>query len=244
MQAALDELQSLRGRLFAGGNIVATLVSPEAPAAGCETLRKLFGSVPAGPEIECPSLSDSAKAASIEKGTRKETAYVAAGWLARSAKPVETASFLIAGEVLSRRMQLELREKRGLAYSIECGVTPLPGGAIILAYLGTGAARLEEACAALEKEVRGLGERPPDAPEVDIAKNRLLGRRSRSELSSINEAYALGFDLLLCGRLRYQPMKVLISAAAAGDVKDAIESVLAWDRAAVLRLVPEAPQGK
>ena len=244
MQAGLDELRSLRGRLFAGGNIVATLVSPEAPSAGCETLRKLFGSVPAGPEIECPSLPDSAKAASIEKGTRKETAYVAAGWLARSAKPVETASFLIAGEVLSRRMQLELREKRGLAYSIECGVTPLPGGAIILAYLGTGAARLEEACAALEQEVRGLGERPPDAAEVEIAKNRLLGRRSRSELSSINEAYALGFDLLLCGRLRYQPMKVLISAAAAGDVKDAIESVLAWDRAAVLRLVPEAPQGK
>jgi len=244
MQADLDELRSLRGRLFAGGNIVATLVSPEAPATGCETLRKLFGGMPVGPGIECPPLPDSAKAASIEKGTRKETAYVAAGWLARGAKPVETASFLIAGEALSRRMQLELREKRGLAYSIECGVTPLPGGAIILAYLGTGAARLEEASAALEQEVRGLGERPLAAAEVDIAKNRLLGRRSRSELSSINEAYVLGFDLLLCGRLPYQPMKVLISTAAAADVKGAIESVLTWDRAAVLRLVPEAPQGK
>jgi predicted Zn-dependent peptidase len=244
MRAGLDELQSLRGRLFAGGNIVATLVSPETPADGNETLRKLFGGVPAGPAIECPPLPDSAKAASIEKGTRKETAYVAAGWLARSAKPAELASFLVAGEVLSRRMQLELREKRGLAYSIECGVTPLPGGAVILAYLGTGAARLDEARAALELEVRGLGERPPDAAEVEIAKSRLLGRRARSELSSINEAYVLGFDLLLCGRLPFQPMRGLISAASAADVRSAVGSVLAWDRSIVLRLVPEGPQGK
>ena len=55
MQAGLDDLQSLRGRLFAGGNVVATLVSPEAPSEGCETLRKIFGGVPAGPGIECPS---------------------------------------------------------------------------------------------------------------------------------------------------------------------------------------------
>jgi predicted Zn-dependent peptidase len=244
MRTTLDELQSLRGRLFAGGNIVATLVSPEAPSAGCETLRKLFGSVPVGPGIECPPLPDSVKVASIEKGTRKETAYVAAGWLARSAKPAERASFLVAGEVLSRRMQLELREKQGLAYSIECGVTPLPGGAVILAYLGTGAARLEEARVALEQEVRGLGERPPGAVEVEIARSRLLGRRARSELSSINEAYMLGFDLLLSGRLPFQPMNGLIAAATVADVTGAIESVLAWDRSIVLQLVPEAPQGK
>jgi zinc protease len=244
MQTSLDQLQSLRGRLFAGGNVVATLVSPEAPSAACETLRKLLGGVPPGPAIECPLLPDSARAASIEKGTRKETAYLAAGWLARSAKPAGIASFLVAGEVLSRRMQLELREKRGLAYSIECGVTLLPGGAVILAYLGTGAARLDEARAALEREVRGLGERPPDEAEIEIAKNRLLGRRFRSELSSINTAYALGFDLLLCGRLPYQPMNGLISAATGAEVNGAAESILSWDRAVVLRLVPEAPQGK
>lgn len=242
--AGLDEIQSLRGRLFAGGNIVATIVSPEAPSAGCETLRKLFGGVPPGPAIECPPYPDSVKAASIEKGTKKETAYIAAGWFARSAKPGETASFLVAGEALSRRMQLELREKRGLAYSIECGVTPLPGGAVVLAYLGTGAARLEEARAALEQEVRGFGERPPDAAEIEIAKNRLLGKRSRSELSSVNAAYALGFDLLLCGRLEFQPTNGFIAAATVTDVGGAIEAILSWDRAIVLRLVPEAPQGK
>ncbi len=244
MRTTLDELQSLRGRLFAGGNIVATLVSPEAPEAGRKTLLKLFGGVTGGPAIECPLLPDSVKAASLEKETRKETAYVAAGWLARRHEPSGVASFLVAGEVLSRRMQLELREKRGLAYSIECGVTPLPGGAVILAYLGTGAARLDEARAALEQEVRGLGERPPDSIEVEIAKSRLLGRRSRSELSSINAAYALGFDLLLRGRLPLRPMNGLIAAATVADVRGGIESALAWDRAAVLRLVPEAPRGR
>jgi predicted Zn-dependent peptidase len=244
MRAGLDELQSLREGLFAGGNVVATLVSPLEPSVGCTMLGRFFGGAPSGPAFECPLLPDSARAASLEKGTRKETAYVAAGWLARSAKSAETASYLVAGEALSRRMQLELREKRGLAYSIDCGVTPLPGGAIVLAFLGTGAPRLEEALAALEREVRGLGERPPDAAEVEIAKNRLLGRRARSELSSINEAYVLGLDLLLCGRLPLRQMNGLIAAATVDDVKNAIASAMPWDRAVVLRLVPGTPQGK
>ena len=244
MRVPLENLQTLRARLFTGGNTIATLVSPETPERGCEILKTLLGKLPAGPAIECPPLPDSVKAASIEKGIRKEGAYIAAGWLGRCPTPAGTASLLVAAEVLSRRMQLEMREKQGLSYSIECGGTPLPGGVVLMAYLGTGAPKLEEARGSLEREVRGLRERAPDANEVEIAKSRLLGKRARSGLSSINEAYALGFDVLLGEGGAFHSMNALIGAVTADDVNKAIGAVMAWDRAVVLRLVPEAPAGR
>lgn len=239
MKVAIEELHSLRERVFAGGNIVATLVSPETPAAGCAALRELLAAVPFGPALDCPTLPAPAAASAVEKTTRKEGAYIAAGWFVRSPTAAGTASALVAGEILSRRMQLELREKRGLAYSIECGVVPLPGGSTVMAYLGTGAPRIDEARGALEAEVRGLRERPPDAAETEIAKSRLIGKRSRSELSSINKAYALGLDIYLGGAEAFRSTKSLIGAVSAEDAARAIES-LSWDGALVIRLMPEA----
>ncbi len=244
MRVPMEDLAALRERLFAGRNIIATLVSPEPASNGCAALKDLLAGFPAGAAVECPPLPEPPPGGSIEKTIRKEGAYIAAGWLVRTSSPSRLASLMVAGEALSRRMQLELREKQGLSYSIECGVTPYPGGAVVIAYLGTGAPRIEEARSSLEREIRGLAERPPDRTEVEIAKNRLLGKRGRSELSSINAAYALGFDLLLGGVLPYQSMKELIGAAPVEGVREAVETNLAWDRASMLNLVPEAAQGK
>ena len=244
MRVSLAELQALRERLFTGANTIATLVGPERPENGCGTLKTLFAGLPAGAAIECPALPDSAKAASIQKGTRKEGAYIAAGWFTRSPSLAETAAYLVAAEVLSRRMQLQMREKEGLSYSIECSGTPLPGGAVVMAYLGTGAPRLEEARAALEREVRGLRSRPLDLAEVEIAKSRLLGKRARSGLSSINEAYSLGFDMLLAGGSAFRSTNECIGAVTAEAVDKAVRDAIVWDRAVVIRLVPEAPAGR
>jgi predicted Zn-dependent peptidase len=152
---------------------------------------------------------------------------------------IGTAAASVAAEILARRMQLELREKRGLAYSIDCSASPLPGGAAVTAYLGTGAARLEEARAALEAEIRGLRERPPDDGEIATAKSRLLGKRSRSELSSVNGAYALGLGVLLGGDGAPLPLGPAVASARDEDVRSIVERTLVWERAVEIRLVPE-----
>jgi predicted Zn-dependent peptidase len=244
MQVSLDELEAFRSRFFVGGAIIGTVVSPGPPAKDCEMLKRLFDRFPPGSAAACPSLPESAKAASVDTTSKKEGAYLAAGWLVKSSTLQETASLLVAGEILSRRMQLELRERQGLAYSIECGVTLLPGGAVVVAQLGTGAQRLPEAQDALEKEIRGLRERLPDAAEVAIARNRLLGKRARSELSSINKAYVLGLDMFLSGAGGFQSMNGLIGAVTADNAQKAIERSLAWDGAVVIRLAPEAARGR
>jgi zinc protease len=244
MRVPLSDVLALRERFFTGRNTIATLVSPETPRGGCATLRELLAGMPEGTAVECPPLPESPKADSIEKGIRKESAVIAEGWLARDENAAGTAALMIAGEALSRRMQLEMREKEGLAYSIDCSVAAVPAGAIVMAYLVTGAQRVDEAERALSREIRGLGEHPPDEAEIEIAKNRILGWRARSELSSINEAWALGFDLLLRGDRPYRSMNELIAGASPADVRSAAREIMPWRRGTVVRLLPEAHRGE
>jgi zinc protease len=244
MRVPLSDVLALRERLFTGRNAIATLVSPETPRRGCALLRELLAGMPEGTAIECPPLPESPKGDSIEKKIRKEGATIAEGWLARDENAAGTAALMIAGEVLSRRMQLELREKQGLAYSIDCGVAPLPSGAVVIAYLGTGSQRVDEAERALSREIRGLGERPPDDAEIEIAKSRLLGKRARSQLSSINEAWALGFDILLGGDRPYRSMNELIAGASSAEVRSAARENMSGQRGTVVRLLPDAHRGE
>lgn len=237
--ATADDLRSLRARFFAQGNVVATIVSPQGGEEARSILEGLVEGLPPGPAIECPALPDSAAPGLVEKKTRKEGAYLAACWFVRSASPAETAAAMVAGEILGRRMQLVLREKLGLAYSIDCGVSPLPGGAVIMAYLGTGAGRLDEARAALEGEIRGLAARSPGDEEIAIARNRLLGRRSRSELSSVNGAYALGLDVVLGDAAEPAALASAIAGTPRGSVVAVIKRSFVWERAVEIRLVPE-----
>ena len=238
-RATADDLRALRAAIFARGNVVATMVSPLERAGAMAVLAGLMERLPPGPAVACPAFPASAPPGPVEKPVRAEGAYLAAGWLVPTESALETAAASVAGEILARRMQRVLREKLGLAYAIDCSVSPLPGGAAVMAYLGTGAARLEEARAALEGEIRGLRERPPEDEEIATAKSRLSGKRSRSELSSVNGAYALGLGVLLGGDGAPVPLGPAVAAAPEAVVRAIVERSFVWERAVELRLVPE-----
>ena len=76
---------------------------------------------------------------------------------------------------------------------------------------------------------------PPDHEEIEIARNRLLGRRARSELSSINEASSACRDLFMTGsgipiNARIARVTVAEAGSAAG--------LLALDRTLIVKLLP------
>lgn len=240
-----EELAAFAKTYLVGGNMIASFVSPEEPSRALVRLKPLLSTFPVGPVAACPPIPSQAKSGPIEMPTKKEGAYLSVSWLVSAAGPVESASILVAAEALSRRMQLELREKLGLAYSTDCTAALVPGGAVVFASLGTGAARLAEAQAALGAEIKGFGEHPPDAAEAAIAKSRLIGKRTRSELSSINKAYAIGLDLSLGGTgAGYQSMNGLIASAPLDGVTKVIAGSFSYDKALRVTLVPEAKEAK
>jgi len=237
---SLEEVERFRGEYLRGGNIIASLVSPAPPGEALEWLGKTFSGFPRGSSSPCPPMPDAMHARIIEEPIQKEGVYIAAGWMMNGMSPERSATLLVAGEVLSRRMQMELRERRGLAYATGCSVVLMPQGGVVIASMGTRSQNLDEASEALKTEIRRLTEEPPDVSEVSTAINRLRGRRARSELSSINEAYSIGVDIFLTGGEGWHySLNNRITDVSVADLRMLIKDILPLERAVFVRLIPD-----
>ena len=231
----MDDISLFRDGYMRGGNLIASLVSPLPEGEALDLLERLFADLPAGGADGCPPMPDMESYREVTDTIQKEGAYIAAGWLVREDDPDKLAALLVAAQVLSRRMQLELRERQGLTYSTGCGVTLLPGCAVAMATIGTRGRNMEAAESGIKAEIERLAAEPPTPDEIETAKSRLLGRRARSGLSSINEASAAGSDLYMTGVT--VPMNDRVARATAGAVSSAA-AALAIERALLVRLVP------
>ena len=231
----IGDLSILRAGYLLGENLIASLVSPMSEDEALDLLDRLLSDLPPGESSACPSLPAFDSYREVVDTTQKEGAYLAVGWLLREEDPDRIAALLVAAQVLSRRMQLELREKQGLTYSTGCGVTLLPGGAVAMATIGTRGQNIDAAESGLKGEIERLALEPPAATEIETAKSRLLGRRARSELSSINAASAACRELFMMGE--ELPMNARIARVVVEDVSTAAAS-LAIERALLVRLVP------
>jgi predicted Zn-dependent peptidase len=232
---AIENVASFRLRCMRGGNLIASLVSPMQEGEGMGLLERLLSDLPAGETGGCPPLPDTGSYREVTDTIQKEGAYLAAGWLLNEEEPDRLAVLLVTAQILSRRMQLELREKQGLTYSTGCGLTLLPGGGVAMATIGTRAQNLDIAESGLKTEIGRLISEPPSPDETETAKSRLLGRRARSELSSINEASAAGRDLFMTGVS--VPMNERIARVTAEDIASAVAR-FAIERALLVKLVP------
>lgn len=96
--------------------------------------------------------------------------------------PAYILNYILGGGGFSSRLMEEVREKRGLAYSIYSYLYPLEDGALVLGGVATKNASVEEAVALVRAEFNRMAEEGPTEVEFENAKNYLTG------------SYALRFD--------------------------------------------------
>ena len=91
-------------------------------------------------------------------------------------------NYIIGGGGFSSRLMEEVREKRGLAYSVYSNLYPYEHGAVFVGNVATKNEEVGRSLRVIEDELRRLAERGPSAEELDAAKSYLTG------------AYALRFE--------------------------------------------------
>ena len=89
---------------------------------------------------------------------------------------------VLGGGVFSARLFREVREKRGLAYSVYSHLAPYAHAALVSGGTSTKNERAAESLALIESEIRAMGASGPTEDELDKAKKYLIG------------SYALNFD--------------------------------------------------
>ena len=91
-------------------------------------------------------------------------------------------NYIIGGGGFSSRLMEEVREKRGLAYSVHSNLYPYQHGAVFVGNVATQNERVGQSLEVIESELKRLAEEGPSAEELAGAKSYLTG------------AYALRFE--------------------------------------------------
>jgi zinc protease len=96
--------------------------------------------------------------------------------------PASVVNHILGGGIFSARLFREVREKRGLAYSVYSQLVAYEHGAMLIGGTSTKNERAAESMSVIEEQIRNLSDEGPTEEELEKAKKYLIG------------SYALRFD--------------------------------------------------
>ena len=114
----------------------------------------------------------------IEREMPQSSALFGHGGIARDDPDyyvAQVVNYVLGGGSFSSRLYSEVREKRGLAYSVYSYLSPLDHGAMILGGVATQNGRVAESLDLIRAEWTRMAEEGPSAEELEHAKTYLTG---------------------------------------------------------------------
>jgi predicted Zn-dependent peptidase len=103
---------------------------------------------------------------------------------------------ILGGTGMSSRLNLEIREKHGIAYTIESNYTPLSDTGLFSIYFGTDKEKVEKASKLIYKELKKVREIPLGTIQLAQAKQRLIGQIALGEENRLGVLISMAKSLL------------------------------------------------
>jgi zinc protease len=151
------------------------------------------------------------------------------------------ANHILGGGGLSSRLYREVREKRGLAYSVSEYLLWMAHSALFVGNTGTRADRAGESVDAIEKEVRRMAEEGPTQKELDEAKSYLKGSQMLAlDTSSKLASALLQYQIDKLGIDYIERRNAIVDAVTLDDAKQAAKRL--WGQGLNTVIVGRAPQ--
>ena len=240
-RANADDLRSYAKRVLARSELKIAAVGAIDSKALASLVDRTFGSLP-----EKADLAPVAEAAPqglgereiVELNVPQTVITFGAPGLKRADPdfvPAYVLNHILGGGSFTSRLYREVREKRGLAYSVYSALVPYNHAGLFLGGVSTSNNRAAETLAIIVEEIRRIAAEGPTADELAKAKSYLIG------------SYALRFDT--SGKIASQLLEIqlenlgidyidrrnkLIEAVSAADVRRAAKRFLADPRLLVL----------
>jgi predicted Zn-dependent peptidase len=197
------DLRTFLGRRYKAGSMVLSAAGNITHAALVRHAEELFGGLPAG-------TADRAEPARYVGGPRLsdrafEQAHVVLGFeglsfLNPAFYAVQVFSGLLGGGMSSRLFQ-EVREKRGLCYSIYSSAWGLGDTGLLSVHASTGPETLADLITVVRAELERLAREEPEELEIQRAKAQLKTGLALALESSISQAERMARQLIGFGRL-------------------------------------------
>jgi zinc protease len=175
-----DDLKAMHRKLFARENLVVGVVGAIDPETLRKELDRLFGDLPAKADLAPVADVDLKLAQQVEVAYElpQTTLQFAYPGLARD-KPDYFAAYvmnyILGGGTFTSRLFEEVREKRGLAYSVTSGLVNYDHAAALVISTATRADRAGETVAVIRDVVKRLATEGATEEELAAAKKYIIG---------------------------------------------------------------------
>ncbi len=183
-----DDLVAFRDRALARDNLTVTCVGAITPERLAAALDEIFGAVPAKAQVTATppaSIEGLGDVLVHDLDVPQTTFFFGAPGLVRTDPDFTAAAVVnhVLGEgTFTSRLWQEVREKRGLAYSVRTSLHPLRQGPLYFGSTSTKNERAREALDIIRSEIARMAEEGPTEAELEQAKRYMIG------------SYALRFD--------------------------------------------------
>lgn len=161
-----------------------------------------FGSVPENTASGRKRVSPGKIAgARLERTKAISQTHCVLGARAYTIRDERRAGLLLLNNILgaggmSARLNMELREKRGIAYTIESSYTPLSDTGIFSIYFGTDAGKAAKALQIIERELKKLRENRLGTLQLQQAKQKFIGQIALAEENRIGMIIGMAKSLV------------------------------------------------
>jgi zinc protease len=183
-----DDLEAYRKRTFAKSNLKVVAVGDITPEELGKLLDEVFGDLPEKAELLPVAMAKpitGGKESWVQMDVPQSVAMFGFGAMQRKDPDFMTAfvlNQLIGGGGFASRLMEEVREKRGLAYSVYSYIQPFKHTSVFTGGVATRADAITQSIDLIKKELSHVAEEGPTPDEWENAKKYLIG------------SYALRFD--------------------------------------------------
>lgn len=206
-----DDLKAFVETRFARDRLMVGVVGDITPEQLKPLLDRAFADLPETtgdvPQVQDVAPKGAGETVVVDKNVPQSWVVFAHGGIARDDPDYYAASivnYILGGGSFASRLFNEVREQRGLAYSVYSYLNPLDHASVMGGGLGTGNAGVGQALEVVRQEWRRMAEEGPTQDELDDAKTYMTGSfplrlSSTSNIASILVAMQqenLGMDYM------------------------------------------------
>ncbi|MGM9476452.1 M16 family metallopeptidase [Pedobacter sp. GSP4] len=153
--------------------------------------------------------------------------------------PLMLLNNYFGGNGMSSVLNLQIREKYGIAYTIESNFSPLSDTGIFSIYFGTDKEKQAKALSLIFKEIKKLKENPLNELQLQKAKNKFIGQIALGEENRIGLIISMAKSLIDHDKIdSLETVFEKINAVNTAQMADVVQEVLAIDQLNIFTFCP------
>lgn len=233
-QFTQDSLLFFFKRNYTTDRIVFFSQSPLPDKKWSRLIEKYVGSIPSrlgsSKYVSEKPVAQSAFRHSLEKDTHQSHVIVGS-WNYDLYNPRRIGMYLLnnllGGPGMNSRLNVSLRERSGLVYSVESSVTSYTDSGLFTIYFGTDPGQTDRCLSLVEKELRKLRERTLTPLQLHAAQKQLFGQMMISSEQKENGTLAMGKSMLHFNRFdSMEEVCAKVMRFTTGDLRDIANEIL------------------